>query len=52
VLLQLVLNQSRAGIWPARDWFLEIAFVSDVCVRVPAPRLLITSDVMKTESAS
>jgi len=27
-------NQARAGLWPARDWFLEIAFVHDVCMRV------------------
>jgi len=27
------LNQARAGRRPARDWFLEIAFVRDVCVR-------------------
>jgi len=24
------LNQACAGLWPARNWFLEIAFVRDV----------------------
>ena len=37
----VLLNQARAGIWLARAWFLEIAFVLDVgmCVYVcvPAP---------------
>ena len=31
------LNQVRAGLWPARSWFFEIAFVQEVsmcvCVR-------------------
>jgi len=29
-----LLNQARAGRRPARDWFFEIAFVRDVCMRV------------------
>ena len=46
-----VLNQARAGLWPARTGFLKIDPVRIVsmhaCVRVcPRPRLLITSDVM------
>jgi len=28
----MFLNQSHAGLWPAHDWFLEIAFVCDVSV--------------------
>jgi len=28
------LNQARTGLRPTRDWFLEIAFVRDVCMRV------------------
>ena len=46
------LNQERAGLWPARAWFLEIVSVrTSVCVCVclcvcPPPRLLITSGVM------
>ena len=33
------LNQARAGLRPARAWFLEIAFVREVgvCVCVSAP---------------
>jgi len=34
------LNQSRAGLRPARDWFLEIAFVRDVCMRMSAPEAI------------
>jgi len=41
------LNQSKR---PAHDWFLEIAFVHDVCMHVcvcvSAPRLLITSGMI------
>ena len=45
------LNQARAGLRPARAWFLEIDPVRErlyvcVCVCVSAPRLLITSGVM------
>ena len=43
-----ILNQARAGLWPAHAWFLEIVSVRmSVCVCVcPPPRLLITSGVM------
>ena len=58
--LEIFLNQARAGLRPARAWFLRIAFVREllcvcvcVCVRVcvcvfvcPPPRLSITSGVM------
>ena len=47
------LNQARAGLWPARAWFLKIDPVRIVCMRAcvcvcvcPRPRLLITSGVM------
>ena len=45
------LNQARAGLWPARAWFLNIDPVRIVGMRVcvcvcPRPRLLITSGVM------
>ena len=46
------LNQARAGLRPARAWFLEIVPVrTSVCVclcacECPPPRLLITSGVM------
>ena len=49
-----LLNQARAGLWPARAWFLEIVSVrTSVCVCVclcvcPPPRLLITSGVIWT----
>jgi len=33
-LFPYFLNQARAGRRPVRDWFLEIAFVRDVCMRV------------------
>ena len=47
------LNQARASLWPARAWFLEIAFVREigacvclsVCLSVSAPRALITTHV-------
>ena len=50
----LFLNQARAGLRPARAWFLKIDPVrTSVCVCVyvcvcvcPPPRLLITSGVM------
>ena len=51
IIKNSLLNQARTGLWPARDWFLEIAFVRDVsmlacmCVCLP-PRLLITSGVI------
>jgi len=32
--VMMLLNQARASLWPACDWFLEIAFVHDVSVRV------------------
>ena len=32
--LWLFLNQARAGLRPARAWFLEIAFVREVSMRV------------------
>ena len=51
--LFLLLNQARAGLRPARAWFLKIDPVRIVgmraCVRVcvcPRPRLSITSGVM------
>ena len=28
------LNQARAGLWPAHAWFLRIAFVREVSMRV------------------
>ena len=47
------LNQARAGLRPARAWFLKIDPVRIVCMRAcvcvcvcPRPRLLITSGVM------
>ena len=42
------LNQVCASLWPARDWFLEIAFVCDVSMHVcvSAPKLLMTSSVI------
>jgi len=55
LVVSFLLNQARTGLWLARDWFLEIAFVRDmsmcvcvcVCVCVcPPPRLLITSGVI------
>jgi len=40
----MLLNQARAGLRLARDWFLEIAFVRDVsmcmCVCVSAPEAI------------
>jgi len=33
-LFPYFLNQARAGFWPARNWFLEIGFVRDVCMHV------------------
>ena len=46
----VLLNQARAGLWPARAWFLEIAFVREVgmcvcvwmcvCVCVSAPEAM------------
>ena len=43
-------NQARAGLWPARAWFLEITLMRTsvfVCVSVcPPPRLLETSGVI------
>ena len=48
----ILLNQARAGLRPARAWFLKIDPVrTSVCVCVcvcvcPPPRLLITSGVM------
>ena len=49
---KLFLNQARAGRRPARAWFLRIAFVREVSMRVcvcvcvcPPPRLWITSGV-------
>ena len=54
-LNSILLNQVRAGLWPARAWFLEIDPVRivsmcvwlRVCVCVcPPPRLLITSGMM------
>ena len=47
-----LLNQERAGLRPAHDWFLRIASVREfqyvcVCVCVcPPPRLSITSGMM------
>ena len=48
---KIFLNQARAGLWPARAWFLKIDPVWIVGMRVcvcvcPRPRLLITSGVM------
>ena len=48
------LNQARAGLWPARAWFLEITLMRTsvcvcgmcLCVCVSAPRLLETSGVI------
>jgi len=34
IMLTTFLNQARAGRRPLRDWFLEIAFLRDVCVCV------------------
>ena len=34
------LNQVRTGLWPACNWFLEIAFVHDVCMCVSAPEAI------------
>ena len=50
--MQCLLNQARAGLWPARAWFLRIVTVREsmrVCLRAcvcPPPRLLITSGMM------
>jgi len=45
--LSSFLNQVCAGLCPACDWFLEITFVHNVCMRVCLPpRLLITSGVI------
>jgi len=29
-----ILNQVHAGLWPVHNWFLEIAFIHDMCVCV------------------
>ena len=44
-----LLNQERAGLWPACTWFLKIdpVWIVGMCVCVcPRPRLLITSGVI------
>ena len=47
IILQVFLNQARAGLWPARTWFLKIdpGRIVSMCV-CPPPRILITSGVM------
>ena len=37
-----LLNQARVGLWLARAWFLEIAFICDISMRVcvPAPKAI------------
>ena len=42
----LFLNQARAGLRPARAWFLSIDSVRMYACVCPPPRLLITSGVM------
>jgi len=39
-LYVIFLNQVCTGLWPAHDWFLEIAFVCDVCVCVSTPEAI------------
>jgi len=39
-LFPYFLNQAHASLWPARNWFLEIAFVRDVCMCVSAPKAI------------
>ena len=51
IVLETLLNQACAGLWPARTWFLKIEPVRIVCMCVcvcvcPPLRLLITSGVM------